>query len=108
MYQQSIIYGEVLGAGLLADIASPEGDGPFPVMLSVHGGRWIRGTRRDNGAIDVRRWADEFGFFAMNIEYRLVTCTPAPACARWRSGTPRRGPMSRARTGRRSPSRPIA
>lgn len=80
MYQEDIVYGEVLGAGLLADMAAPDGDGPFPVMLSVHGGRWIRGTRRDNGAIDVQRWADEFGFFAMNIEYRLVTCTPAPAC----------------------------
>jgi acetyl esterase/lipase len=80
MYREDLVYGEVLGAGLLADIASPEGDGPHPVILSVHGGRWIRGTRRDNGAIDVRRWAEEFGYFAMTIEYRLVTCTPAPAC----------------------------
>ena len=79
MYQENLVYGNVLGAGLLADVAAPEGDGPFPVILSVHGGRWIRGTRRDNGAIDVRQWAG-FGFFAMTIDYRLVTCTPAPAC----------------------------
>lgn len=79
MYQENHVYGEVLGAGLLADIAAPEGGGPFPVILSVHGGRWIRGTRRDNGAIDVQQWAG-FGYFALTIEYRLVTCTPAPAC----------------------------
>ncbi|MCH8053797.1 MAG: alpha/beta hydrolase, partial [Planctomycetes bacterium] len=48
-------------------------------MLSIHGGRWIRGTRHDNGAIDIKRWA-EMGFFSMCIDYRLVTCSPAPAC----------------------------
>ena len=79
MYQENVVYGEVLGAGLIADIASPDGEGPFPVILSVHGGRWIRGNRKDNTAIDVREWAGH-GFFAMSIDYRLVTGTPAPAC----------------------------
>ncbi len=76
---QNLVYGTVLGAGLLADVAYPDGNGPLPVILSVHGGRWIRGTRFDNGAIDVRQWAGS-GFFAMTIDYRLVTCSPAPAC----------------------------
>lgn len=79
MFQQDLVYGNVLGAGLLADIAYPDSEGPFPVILSVHGGRWIRGTRHDNGAINVQKWAD-LGFFAMTIDYRLVTCSPAPAC----------------------------
>ena len=79
MYQEDFVYGQVLGAGLLADIAAPDEDGPFPVILSVHGGRWIAGHRRDGSAIDVRQWAG-FGYFAMSIDYRLVTCTPAPAC----------------------------
>ncbi len=79
MYQENFVYGQVLGAGLLADIAAPDGQGPFPVILSMHGGRWIRGDKRDQSAIDVRQWA-EFGYFAMSIDYRLVTCTPAPAC----------------------------
>lgn len=79
MYKENVVYGQVLGAGLLADIAVPDAGGPFPVILSVHGGRWIRGDRRDASAIDVKQWAD-MGFFAMSIDYRLVTCTPAPAC----------------------------
>jgi alpha-L-fucosidase 2 len=45
----------------------------------VHGGRWKGGHRRDASAINVKQWAG-FGFFAMSIDYRLVGCTPAPAC----------------------------
>lgn len=79
MHQTDLVYGHVLGAGLVADIAAPDTDGPHPVILSVHGGRWIREHRRTKSAIDVEQWAS-FGFFAMTIDYRLVTCTPAPAC----------------------------
>lgn len=75
---ETIVYGQVQGAGLLADIARPKINGPAPVIMSIHGGRWYYGTRRDTGSIDVRQWAD-LGFFAMSIDYRLVTCTPAPA-----------------------------
>ncbi len=80
MYHQDIVYGRVLGAGLLADIASPDDGGPFPVILDVHGGRWIRSSKSNRDtAIDVQQWSG-LGFFAMDIDYRLVTCTPAPAC----------------------------
>jgi acetyl esterase/lipase len=79
--KKDVVYGSVHGAGLVADIAYPEGKGPFPVMLSVHGGRWVASHRSDagQGAIDVAKWAG-FGFFAMTIDYRLVGCTPPPAC----------------------------
>jgi acetyl esterase/lipase len=76
---ETIVYGYVEGASLLADLARPAGKALLPLVLSVHGGRWYYGTRRDTGAIDVRQWAG-FGFVAMSIDYRLVTCTPAPAC----------------------------
>lgn len=79
MVHEDVVYGRVQGAGLLADIAYPEGKGPFPVILSVHGGRWFRESKSTHSAIKVRPWA-EFGFFAMSIEYRLIGCTPAPAC----------------------------
>ncbi|MBT4097372.1 MAG: prolyl oligopeptidase family serine peptidase [Gemmatimonadetes bacterium] len=80
MTVQTIVYGEVLGAGLLADIATPVGAGPFPVIVGVHGGRWHYSDRKQLGiAIDVEHWA-KLGFFAMSIDYRLVTCSPAPAC----------------------------
>jgi acetyl esterase/lipase len=79
IYKEDVVYGRVQGAGLLADIAYPDGKGPFPVVISVHGGRWRAGSRTDASSIKVREWAG-FGFFAMSIDYRLVGCTPAPAC----------------------------
>jgi alpha-L-fucosidase 2 len=74
-----VVYGMIHGAGLLADIAYPERDGPFPAILSVHGGRWVGGHRLDASTIKIAPWA-KAGFFAMSIDYRLAGCTPAPAC----------------------------
>jgi acetyl esterase/lipase len=79
--RQDVIYGRVHGAGLLADIAYPEGKGPFPAIISVHGGRWVASSKTDpgEGAINVSQWA-AFGFFAMSIDYRLAGCSAPPAC----------------------------
>lgn len=79
--KKEVVYGKVHGAALLADLAWPEGKGPFPVILSVHGGRWVGGDRTEErqGAINVEQWA-KLGFFAMTIDYRLVGCSPPPAC----------------------------
>lgn len=84
---EDVIFGSVLGAALVADIAVPSMGQEVPAVISVHGGRWIRGGRHDdgkegradNGVVDLRQWA-EAGFVAMRIDYRLVTCSPAPAC----------------------------
>src|SRR5262245_48022119 len=71
--KKDVVYGNVQGAGLLADIAYPEGAKKLPVILSVHGGRWVGSNRTDarEGAIDVEQWAG-FGLFAMTIDYRLA------------------------------------
>lgn len=78
-YHEDVVYGRIHGAGLLADIAHPESNKPLPAIISVHGGRWRGGHKRDGSTIKVKQWAG-FGFFAMSIDYRLVGCTPAPAC----------------------------
>ncbi|MEO2046919.1 MAG: prolyl oligopeptidase family serine peptidase [Pirellulales bacterium] len=77
--QEDLVYGRVLGAGLLADVAYPESTEKLPAILSVHGGRWKGGHKHDGSTIKVKQWAS-FGFFAISIDYRLVDCTPAPAC----------------------------
>jgi acetyl esterase/lipase len=77
--QEDVIYGRVEGSALLADLAFPAGDGPFPAIISIHGGRWVGGHRKDTSSIKPREWA-ELGFFAMTIDYRLARATPAPAC----------------------------
>ncbi len=78
-FREDVIYGRVEGSALLADIAQPEGAGPFPAILSIHGGRWVAGHRRDTSSIKPKEWA-ALGFFAMTIDYRLARATPAPAC----------------------------
>ena len=77
--QNDVVYGRIHGAGLLADIAYPKSDKPLTAIISVHGGRWRGGNKRDRSTIVVKQWA-EFGFFAMSIDYRLVGASPAPAC----------------------------
>jgi acetyl esterase/lipase len=77
--QEDVVYGRIHGAGLLADIAYPDSKGPLPAIISVHGGRWVGGHKRDASTIKVEQWAG-FGFFAMSIDYRLKECSPAPAC----------------------------
>ena len=77
--REDVVYGRVAGAGLLADIAFPESKALLPAIISVHGGRWVGGHKRDASTIKVEQWAG-FGFFAMSIDYRLKKCTPAPAC----------------------------
>lgn len=76
---EDLVYGRVHGAGLLADVAYPESKDKLPAIISVHGGRWRGGHKKDASTIKVDQWAG-FGFFAMSIDYRLVGCTPAPAC----------------------------
>lgn len=78
-FREDVVYGRVHGAGLLADVAWPESDDRLPAIISVHGGRWQGGHKRDASTIKVQQWA-QFGLFAMSIDYRLVGCTPAPAC----------------------------
>ncbi len=76
---EDAVYGRVHGAGLLCDIAYPESNELLPALISVHGGRWVGGHKKDSSTIKVEQWA-EFGFFAMSIDYRLKDTTPAPAC----------------------------
>jgi len=77
--KNDVIYGRADGAALLADIAYPNGKTQVPAILMVHGGRWRAGTRTDASYAKQAQWAQD-GFFAMNIDYRLVNSTPAPAC----------------------------
>ena len=79
VYREDVVYGRVRGAGLLADVAYPVSKKPLPAIISVHGGRWRGGHKRDGSTIKVKQWAG-FGFYAMSIDYRLVGCSPAPAC----------------------------
>ncbi|TJY55944.1 alpha/beta hydrolase [Sinimarinibacterium sp. CAU 1509] len=61
----------------VGDLYVPEGAGPFPAVLVVHGGGWIRGERADMNKF-ARRLA-EGGYAAYNIGYRLAPDDRFPA-----------------------------
>jgi alpha-L-fucosidase 2 len=77
--KNDVIYGVVDGAGLLADLTYPEGRNALPAIVMVHGGRWRAGSKNEVRYARGNVWATA-GFFAMDIDYRLVGSSPAPGC----------------------------
>lgn len=85
--QRDIEYGEAGGERLLLDVSVPEGKGPFPIAILVHGGGWSGGdksgsTRPGDGA-DISPWfetLDRAGFVWFSINYRLAPKHRWPAC----------------------------
>lgn len=55
---------------LLADVYRPEGTGPFPSVLLIHGGAWKRGDRAQVEGLAQRIAAR--GYLVVNTTYRLV------------------------------------
>lgn len=64
------VYASPGGHDLLADLYIPEGEGPFPAVLVIHGGGWIRGEPADMDRYATR--LVEQGFAVANISYRLA------------------------------------
>jgi acetyl esterase/lipase len=50
---------------------------PVPVVLNIHGGGWVNGTKEDV-ALSALPYM-EMGFAVVNVEYRLARISPAPA-----------------------------
>jgi alpha-L-fucosidase 2 len=69
--RQDIEYTRVQGVGLQLDASIPEGPGPHPAAILVHGGGWVRGDRR----IDVAPLFEPLssaGFAWFSISYRMA------------------------------------
>lgn len=62
---------------LQADVYIPEGAGPFPAVIVVHGGGWDRRDRSDMTGIS--RTLARRGYVAVNIDYRLAPTHLYPA-----------------------------
>ena len=62
---------------LSARIYRPEGDGPFPLLLDVHGGAWGSGGYADNELIDTA--LAQSGLVVVAIEFRKAPACPYPS-----------------------------
>src|SRR5262247_3594966 len=62
---------------LLARIYQPQGEGPFPALLDVHGGAWNDQDRTANALVDERLAAS--GILVVAIDVRLAREAPYPA-----------------------------
>lgn len=70
-------YGPAPGVDNLLDLYVPEGGGPFPTVIVIHGGGWIDGDKVDWApeAIDLA----DAGFVAVTPNFRTATENPYPA-----------------------------
>lgn len=64
-------------ASWLARIYQPQGEGPFPALLYVHGGAWSRGDRTNN-ASELQLLAAS-GLVVVAVDLRLAPRYPYPA-----------------------------
>lgn len=61
----------------LAKLFKPQGDGPFPVMIELHGGAWVNGTR-ENGNVGNEAIARN-GIIVAALDFRVPPEASYPA-----------------------------
>lgn len=66
---EDIAYRATSCGDLLARLYRPAGNGPFPALVSVHGGRWVSQSRLTNEVID--RALAEAGIVVMALDFRM-------------------------------------
>ena len=88
---------------LMARIYQPQGAGPFPALLDVHGGAWNDQDRTANAPVDERLAAS--GILVVAIDVRLAKEAPYPASVadanygiRWLKSKAMRGMATRRRS----------
>lgn len=62
---------------LLARLFKPRGGGPFPIMVELHGGAWVRGNRQ-NGDAGNEALAKN-GVIVVALDFRVPPEAPYPA-----------------------------
>ena len=62
--------------GVTADVVVPEGEGPHPVLVYLHGGGWVCGSPVSHRKLGYR--FAEAGFLVINVDYRMAPEHPFP------------------------------
>jgi acetyl esterase/lipase len=75
--QTDIVYGIVADADLKLDLAQPDGPGPFPTVICIHGGAWMSGSK--SGWTPVMLLLNQNGYAAAAVDYRFAPAHQYPA-----------------------------
>jgi acetyl esterase len=85
---EGVRFRRVGGEELHTDLLIPEGKGPHPILLLIHGGGWVMGCAANMRKLGLR--FVERGFLVVIPDYRLAPEYPFPAayedckqCLRW-------------------------
>ena len=62
---------------LLARLFTPRGSGPFPIMIELHGGAWVRGDRLNGNAANEA--LAKHGVIVAALDFRVPPEAPYPA-----------------------------
>jgi len=69
-YSRNVVWIAPGGSKLLVDVSGPEGKGPFPVLVWLHGGSWEFFSKEANEGL--ARYITNRGYVVMNFNYRMV------------------------------------
>src|ERR1043165_6924484 len=76
-FEKDIEYANPNGQHLQLDMARPEGEGPFPAVVCIHGGGFRAGKREGYDPL-IKKLA-EHGYVAVTVTYRLAPKDQVPA-----------------------------
>ena len=83
-FKTDIEYGSAGGESLRLDAYVPDGPGPFPAVILVHGGGWTGGDKsggpKKGYMAPMHDTLGKAGFAWFSINYRLAPKHPYPAC----------------------------
>lgn len=72
----NVEYGHAGGSSLQLDASVPDGPGPFPAVIIVHGGAWVTGDRK-HSVEPLFAPLSQAGFAWFSISYRLANAADA-------------------------------
>lgn len=76
-FKPDVVYAQRPEGDLKLDIAIPEGDGPFPAVLCIHGGAWRAGNKAD--VRQIMELLAKHGYAVISPQYRFCPKEVFPA-----------------------------
>jgi acetyl esterase/lipase len=76
-YSRDVVWASPGGENLLLDVSWPEGDGPYPIVVNIHGGAFFLDTKAMDEALC--RYLTNRDYTVFNINYRLAPQHKFPA-----------------------------